>query len=300
MPDPSPLPARRAYLVPAALFALYVIWGSTYYAMHVACRVLPPFLMAGPRYLLAGLVLVVVLRLRGAPMPDRRGWLSAGLVGFLLLVLGNGLVVLGQRTIASGVAATVVATMPLWAAIVSAAIGERPTLRDVVGLVLGFVGIAVLQSGGSLRFGVDAYMLLLAPVAWAVGSMLSRRLPLPAGLSSTAAQMLVAGVVMIAIGLGRGERPLGPIDATTIAAVAYLVVFGSLVAFSAYGYLLRTVRPAVATSYAYVNPLVALLIGAAFGGEALTATKLVACLLTIAGVLVVTLRPRGSTAGARA
>ena len=288
-----PAPISERYLVPAALFALYVIWGSTYYVMRVAMNVLPPFLTAGPRFLFAGVLLFSFLRLRGATMPTRRQWLSGALVATLLLVLGNGLVVLAQRTVATGVAATVVATMPLWAAMFSAILGARPTGRDLAGLGLGFIGTVVLQSGGNISFGsLDTLLLLLAPITWALGSVLSRRLPLAPGLMNTSIQMLFAGVVMIFIAFLRGEHLYRPLDARTVAALLYLVVFGSMIAFSAYGYLLRTVRPALATSYAYVNPLVALVIGAVFGGERLTATKLVACLLTITGVVVVTVRPR--------
>lgn len=264
--------------------------------MRVAMNVLPPFLTAGPRFLFAGVLLFSFLRLRGATMPTRRQWLSGALVATLLLVLGNGLVVLAQRTVATGVAATVVATMPLWAAMFSAILGDRPTGRDVAGLGLGFIGTVVLQSGGNISFGsLDTLLLLLAPITWALGSVLSRRLPLAPGVMNTSIQMLFAGVVMIFIAFLRGEHLYRPLDARTVAALLYLlylVVFGSMVAFSAYGYLLRTVRPALATSYAYVNPLVALVIGAVFGGERLTATKLVACLLTITGVVVVTVRPR--------
>ena len=294
------MPRTPRLLVPAALFALYVIWGSTYFVMHVAMKVLPPFLMAGPRYLFAGIVIFAFLRLRGAPMPTRKQWLSGALVGTLLLVLGNGLVVLAQRTVATGVAATVVATMPLWAAMISAILGDRPTARDLVGLGLGFVGTAVLQSGGNISFAsLDTLLLLLAPITWALGSVISRRLPLAPGLMSTAVQMLFAGVAMLLISALRGEHLYRPLDATTAGAMLYLVIFGSMIAFSAYGYLLRTVRPALATSYAYVNPLVALVIGAVFGGERLTATKLVACLLTITGVVVVTVRGRSTPRGRR-
>ncbi len=277
--------------VATALFAVYVIWGSTYFAMHLALAFVPPFLMAGPRFVAAGLVLLVVLRLRGTPLPSPKQWAAAGAVGFLLLVCGNGFVALGQRSVDSGVAAMVVATMPLWAAGMATAFGDRPTAREVVGLVVGFAGVAVLQHGGSLRIDhADSVYILLAPAAWALGSVLSRRLPVPPGSMAAAAQMLVAGVVMCGIALARGERPVGPATAVSVGALVYLVVFGSLVGFTAYAYLLRTTRPAIATSYAYVNPVVALALGVSLGGERFTITKLIACVLTIAGVLIVSLR----------
>jgi drug/metabolite transporter (DMT)-like permease len=284
---------RDKALTVGAIAVLYVVWGSTYFAMHVALGFLPPFLMAGPRFVVAGLILLVFLRGRGAELPTPKQWGSAAVVGIFLLVLGNGLVAIGQRSIDSGVAATVVATMPLWAAGIGSVWGDRPTAREVIGLVLGFIGVAILHSGGSLSFrSIDAVALLFAPIAWAFGSILSRRIPLPKGLMAGAAQMICAGAVMIALAMLRGERPIGPPTAASIGALLYLVCFGSILAFSAYGHLLRTTRPSLAMSYAYVNPLVALGIGAVLGGEPLSKTKVAACFLTILGVVVVTLPKR--------
>jgi drug/metabolite transporter (DMT)-like permease len=274
----------------AALLSLYLIWGSTYYAMRVALETLQPYLMAGTRFTVAGLVLFVVLRLRGAALPKRREWLAAGVVGTLLLVMGNGFVVLAERSIDSGTAATIVATMPLWMAAVGWLWGERPKTRELVGLAFGFAGIVVLNSGGSFSLrGVDGLAIVLAPIAWAVGSLWSQRLPMPTGLMSTACQMLLGGPLMFLVALARGERLHGPVSGASGAALGYLIVFGSLIAFSAFGFLLKATRPLIATSYAYVNPLVALAIGAALGGEQLSARKLGACSLTVIGVLVVTL-----------
>jgi len=280
--------SREKLLVVGALLAVYIVWGSTYFAMRVAMRFLPPFLMAGPRFLAAGLLLLVVLRWRGATLPTAKQWGGAGLVGVLLLVFGNGFVALGQRTVDSGVAATVVATMPLWAAGFGAVFGDKPTGRELVGLIAGFVGVAILQRGGNLHFDrLDSVVLVLAPITWAFGSLLGRKLPMPSGPMATAAQMIVGGLVMTVTAAVLGERPVGPPTAASVGALLYLVFFGSILAFSAYGYLLRTTRPAIATSYAYVNPMVALGLGAVLGGETFTSTKLTACLLTITGVLVV-------------
>lgn len=280
----------------AALLSLYLIWGSTYYAMRVALQSLPPYLMAGFRFLLAGALLLAVLVLRGAALPKPREWLAAGAVGTLLLVMGNGFVVLAERSVDSGTAATVVATVPLWMAALGWFWGERPKPRELFGLAFGFAGIVVLNSHGGISLrGVDGLAIVLAPVAWAVGSLWSQRLPLPVGLMSSACQMLLAGPLMFLVALARGEQLHGPVSGASLAAVGYLIVFGSLLAFSAYGFVLRTTRPLIATSYAYVNPLVALAIGAALGGEQLSARKLGACALTVLGVLVVTLsRQRAS------
>jgi drug/metabolite transporter (DMT)-like permease len=182
--------------------------------------------------------------------------------------------------------------MPLWAALVGAVFGDRPSPREIGGLLLGFGGVLVLHRGGSLQFhSIDAVVLLLAPVAWAFGSVWSRRLPVPKGLMSAATQMLSGGAVMLTLALARGERPLA-FHLPGLLAFVYLVTFGSLVGFTAYGYLLRKTRPALATSYAYVNPLVALGLGALWNGESFTGTKVLACVLTIGGVGLVTLAKR--------
>ncbi|HVJ92456.1 MAG TPA: drug/metabolite exporter YedA [Labilithrix sp.] len=279
---------RETLLVAGALFTLYVVWGSTYYAMRVAIALLPPFLMAASRFILAGGLLFVGLRMRGAALPTAKQWASAAVLGALHFVFGNGLVAVAQRTVDSGVAATVVATMPLWAAAIGTAWGDRPTAREVIGLLAGFLGVAVLHRGESLSLhSVDSMALVLAPIAWALGSILSRRLPLPAGSMAAAAQMLTGGAAMLAIAAMRGERPLAAPTFSTVGALVYLVLFGSVLGFTAYAYLLRTTRPSIATSYAYVNPLVALALGALAGGERFTSEKLMACLLTIGGVLVV-------------
>lgn len=300
LPDASGASAER-FKIGAALFAVYVIWGSTYYAMHVALEFLPPFSMAGPRFLLAGSILFVVLLLRGAKIPAPREWLGSGFVGLLFLACGNGLVAVAQRSIDTGVAATIVATMPLWTAAIGRFFGDRPSKRELAGLLLGFAGVAVLQSGGNLTVrSMDGLVILLAPMAWALGSVLSRKIRLAPGAMNPAVQMLVGGVTMIGIALVLGERPHGPPTARTVGALLYLVVFGSLIGFSAFGYLLRATRPAVATSYAYVNPVVALAIGTVLAHERITAAKIVACALTILGVVVASAPRLGPVRGAPA
>lgn len=276
-------------MVVFALAVLYIVWGSTYYAMRLALVGIPPFLMGGMRFLLAGAILFAVLRARGAALPTRREWGSATLAGTLLLALGNGLVGVAEHAgIGSGVAATVIATMPLWAVLFGVPFGERPSRGELLGLLVGFSGVVVLQTGGALTAPMGAVIAMAcAPAAWALGSVWTRRLPQAKGLMATAAQMLVGGVIMCGFALTQGEH----IDAwphpSALGAFAYLVVFGSLLAFSAYGYLLRTVRPALATSYAYVNPLVALAIGTLLGNEPFGATHAIACAWTLLGVGIV-------------
>nr|WP_242595500.1 drug/metabolite exporter YedA [Corallococcus exiguus] len=254
-----------------SLFALYVIWGSTYLAMRFALTGFPPFRMAGMRFLLAGGVLFAGLRLKGQPGPGLRQWGAGVATGFLLLVMGNGGIAVAQNLgVPSGVAALVVGSMPLWAAIFGAAFGQRPGRAELAGLVLGFAGVALLNLGGDMSGGgVAALAVVVAPAAWAFGSVWSRRLPMPAGLMTPATQMLSAGVMMMALSFALGERMADAVPPRAMASFVYLVVFGSLVAFSAYGYLLKHARPALATSYAYVNPAVAVLLGVVFAGETL-------------------------------
>jgi drug/metabolite transporter (DMT)-like permease len=280
-------PPRKTVLVAAALLSVYIIWGSTYFAMRLALDALPPFLMCGVRFVVAGASLLVFLRWRGMPLPTSRQWGASAVVGTLLLVLGNGLVAIAERSVDSGVAATVVATMPLWMAAIGAVLGERITRIEWLGLAIGFAGVAVLNRAGTLELGsVDTLAILVAPIAWAVGSVWSRRLVLPPKLMGTAAQMLCGGVVLLLLAAVSGERVSEAPSASALAALAYLVVFGSLVAFSAFGFLLRNTRSTVASSYAYVNPIVALAIGSILGGESFTAYKLVACTLTVIGVAI--------------
>lgn len=301
MVAPSETSSGGRALVVAALLSLYLIWGSTYYAMRVALETLPPYFMAAIRFTIAGSVLFAVLRVRGALLPRPRAWLAAGAVGVLLLVMGNGFVVLAERSIDSGTAATVITTVPLWMAGIGWLWGERPKALELLGLAFGFAGIVVLNGGDFSLRGIDGLAIVLAPIAWSVGSLWSQRLPMPTGLMSTACQMISAGLMMFPIAFARGERLAGPVSGASIAALGYLIVFGSLIAFSAYGFVLRVTRPLIATSYAYVNPLVALAIGAALGGERLSARKLGACALTVLGVLAVTLarHSRGVPPGAK-
>jgi len=289
---PVVVPSPR-WAVIGALLVVYLVWGSTYFALKVALETIPPFLVAGPRYLAAGAALYAFLRFRGAPAPTRQEWIDSAKVGALLLVGGNGGVALAQRSVSSSVAAVVVATMPIWAALFAAlsSARERPTRREVLGLALGFGGIALLHAGGSIHLDAAGAFIVLAPICWALGSVWSRRLALPAGGMATAAQMLTGGAMMLAIGLARGERLHHLPSGRSLSAVVYLVVMGSIVAFSAYTWLLRNVRPAVAMSYAFVNPLVALGLGVLVAGEPFSVLTGLAVATSLLGVGVI-LRPR--------
>lgn len=280
--------AKRGHIA-AALIAVYVIWGSTYLAMRIAVESLPPLLMAGARFITAGALMYGWLRWRGAPAPDRRQWLSGAGVGVLLLGFGNGLVAISQQWVASGLAAVMVAMVPLWAALFGGLWGEWPRVREWVGLAVGAVGIVLLNFDGDLRgSALGAFLLLLAPLSWALGSVWSRHLPMAKGPMSSATQMLAGGALMTLVGLGFEELPTAP-TARSLGALLYLVFFGSIVGFSAYGYLLRTVRPALATSYAYVNPVVAIGLGITLAGERISPIGLLGAAVVLAGVVIAVL-----------
>jgi drug/metabolite transporter (DMT)-like permease len=273
-----------------ALVALYIIWGSTYLAIRVAIGSFPPYLMAGARFLLAGLLLYGVLRLRGTPPPTRAQWPGVVIVGTLLLAGGNAGVGFAEQWIATGVAAIAIAAVPLWTAFFVGLMGRWPTRVEWIGLGLGFAGVVLLNLGNNMWANpLGAFVLLLCPVCWAAGTALSGRVKLPSGLMSSASQMIVGGAASLVIGLLLGERMHSLPTVSSLEALAYLVIFGSLVAFCCFGYVIRKLRPALATSYAYVNPMVAVLLGLAFDGEHITLLGLVAMCVILTGVVLVSL-----------
>jgi drug/metabolite transporter (DMT)-like permease len=282
--------AQSTRWVAPALGAVYLVWGSTYLAMRVVVAAVPPFAMASARYLAVGLFLLLVLKLRGASWPTARQWAWSVPVGALMFVLGNGTVAFAEKHLSSGIAAVVCGTMPLWAAALGPLWGERATPREWAGLALGFLGVATLGLGRELRAEpLHAAVLLLAPIAWAAGSMLARAWPLPKGLMSAATQMTTGGAMMGLLSLALGERVPDRVPLEVVASWLYLCVFGSLIAYSAYTYLLKVTRPAVATSYSYVNPVIAVLLGALFGGERAGPEVIAAVLLVVSATAMVVL-----------
>lgn len=277
-------------LLVLALLALYVIWGSTYLAMRIAMETLPPMLMAGPRFIVAGSIMFGFLRLRGEPIPTREQWIAAAKVGVLLLTFGNGAVAIAEQSVSSGVAAVIVASMPIWAAIFGYFLGQPPGRREWLGLALGFVGVLILNAGGDLELNTRGLICLAAPISWAFGSVWGKKLPLPRGGMSTAAQMICGGAAMLVLAAITGERLEGMPSTRSLLAMVYLAAFGSLVAFTAYTWLLRHTRPALATSYAYVNPIVALLLGRFLGKEPLGISAVAAAAVCISGVALIAKR----------
>ncbi len=277
----------------ASLAAVYIVWSSTYLAMRIAVADLPPLLMASMRFASAGLVMLLYAKRRGAAWPSTADWLRAVPVGALLFLGGNGQVAMAERTVSSGGAAVVCATMPLWVGVFGVITGDRPTMREWLSLVLGFIGVLVLMGGPSLSGDpLDIAMVIASPICWALGSVIARRGPKGDPIMTPALQMIVGGVVLVIAGGLRGERI--PADAGTQSwlALGYLWVFGSLIGFTAYSWLLRNARPTVATSYAYINPILAVVIGAVFSGEALGGTTVIANILIVGAVMLALMRPK--------
>ena len=296
LPNPS-APSRA--LILAAFAAVYTIWGSTYLAIRFAVEVLPPFLMAGTRFLIAGLILYLWARIGGAPRPDLSQWKSAAIVGLLLIVVGNGLISWSEQRIPSGLAALLAATVPFWMVMLDwmRPRGAAPSSRVVLGLIIGFVGVALLfQPWRSPERGnfnlLGAAMVMVAAFSWATGSLYSVRAKLPSSpILSMGMEMLSGGMIALVVGMLRGEpatMEVSTITARSLLALTYLILFGSLVGFNAYMWLLRVCAPAWVSTYAFVNPVVAVFLGWALGGEPLTARTLMGASFIVVSMFFIT------------
>lgn len=285
------MPASRRFplVLIGAFLALYLVWGSTYLVIRIGIESWPPLLMAGVRFLIAGSLLYGFLRWRGVPAPSWAQWKAAGAIGILLLSCGNGGVTLAEHAgVASGVAALAVATVPLFTLVFGRFFGHRNTRLEWAGIGLGLAGIGLLNLGSNLQASpLGAALILFAAASWAFGSVWSKSLPLPAGPMASAAEMLVGGAALLLGSVLSGERMTQMPTAAGWGALLYLVFFGSILAFSAYMYLLKHVRPAAATSYAYVNPAVAVLLGILFAGEQIGVEECVAMAVIIGAVVLI-------------
>ena len=264
-----------------ALIALYIVWGSTYLGIKFAIETIPPFFHAGIRFLISGLVLVIWQRAAGQSLPTRKQWISAAIIGTLLLLGGNGLVAWAEQSIPTGIAALIIASVPMFLVIGEAIRpnGVKPNWQGVVGLLIGFGGIIILVgpsefSGSATKlnpFGVVA--LLGACLFWATGSIYSKTADLPkSSLMSTGAQMLVASISLFIVSLLSGELKgwdITAVSARSLYGLSYLILVGSLVGFASYGWLLQNAPISLVSTYAYVNPLVAVLLGTLFANEVL-------------------------------
>lgn len=276
-------------LLVGAFAALYLIWGSTYFVIRIGVESWPPMLLAGLRFVIAGGLMFAWLRWRGVPVPSARQWRSCTLVGVLLLSCGNGGVTVAEHYgVASAVAALAIATVPLFALLFGLIWGQKTTGLEWGGIVLGLTGIGLLNLGHNLQASpAGAVIVLLAAASWALGSMWSRQLDLPGGAMASAAQMLAGGAVLLIGSAVSGERLEQMPTPSGWAALAYLTLLGSIVAFSAYLYLLKHVRPAAATSYAYVNPVVAVLLGISFAGERIGPVEWIAMMVILSAVVLI-------------
>jgi len=284
----------------AAMISVYIVWGSTYLAIRFAVQTMPPFLMAAARFLTAGAVLYSFRRARGDALPKVLEWRSAAIVGLLLLVGGNGGVVWAEQRIASGMAALFVATAPLWMILIDALRpgGKRPRWQSVVGVLIGFVGIALLIGPGQISGGADrvdpigAGVLILAAFLWSLGSLYSRNARLPSSpLLGTGMEMLVGGLGLMVMGTVTGEwgrLNLAAISSQSLWGLAYLVVFGSWVGFGAYTWLLRVAPTSFVSTYAYVNPVVAVVMGYLLAAEPITPRTLMATAIIVGSVALTT------------
>ena len=284
------MPKRRLMWI--ALVIVYVLWGSTYLAMSYLVDTVPPFLGAGARYASAGLLLAAVLAARSGASRLRvspRELGSAALVGALLLVGGNGLVMMAERTVPSGLAALAVAAVPLFVVLLRLAVRDRPPLSTLLGVVLGFLGIATLvHPGGHANGGV--LIIIAAALSWSIGSFLAPRLPMPAdAFVGTVYEMVCGGLLLVVVSAARGEPgrfALGEVSASSWIAFGYLILFGSLVAFTAYVWLLQNAPLSTVSTYAYVNPAVAVALGT-LTGEPFTWQVAVGGAAVIAAVAIV-------------
>jgi drug/metabolite transporter (DMT)-like permease len=302
---PTAAPARAHVL--AAYAAVYVVWGSTYLAIRFAIETLPPFLMAGVRFLVAGAILFAFARLRGAPAPSRSNWMATAVVGAFLLLGGNGGVVWAEQRVPSSIAALLVATLPLWMALLEWVGPERrrPTGRAALGILIGLAGVAVLIGPEAIVGGagnvdpVGSLVLVLASLAWAVGSLHSRHAPMPRSPQlGSGMQMLAGGGLLVVFGLLVGEADgvvLARFSATSLLALLYLITFGSLIGFSAYVWLLRVEPPTRVATYAYVNPVVAVALGWLFADEVMTPQTMLAAAIIVGAVALIVSTPKPAT-----
>lgn len=287
------------YIV-GALLALYLFWGGTYLGMRIAIETLPPFLMAGIRFTAAGVLLYVLARLTGTPRPTAVHWKNTGMIGALLLLGGNGMVAWAEQRVPSGIAALMIAMVPVWMVLLSwfGRNGSRPNTGILAGILLGLVGTAilVLQPGstgpntGLSLLGI--LTLLFASFSWSFGSFFSRRTAQPeSALLSTAMQMITGGLLLLLLSFLLGDWQgfsIGAVSLRSFAALGYLILFGSIIGYNAYIWLLKNAEPAWVSTYAFVNPIIAVFLGWAIAGEQLTLHSLIAAVVITSAVIITT------------
>lgn len=289
------LQSSERFKVVAALASIYILWSSTYLAIRIAIESIPPFMMAGLRFFISGWVVYAFLRFSGEKAPEGKEWAAGFLVGFLLLLVGNGGVVYAEQWVASSLAALGVATVPLWTVVFFGLWGKWPSKLEWFGVALGFAGVVLLNLEGDFRaHPVGALAIIIATMGWSLGSAWGRKLPLPKGLMAAAVQMIGGGSLLIALSFLWGEPMPEAITLRSGIALLYLIVFGAIIGFSAYTWLINNVRASLATSYAYVNPVFAVVIGVALAGETITGAGMGAMAVITAAVMLVVLGGKGA------
>lgn len=273
-----------------ALLTVYVVWGSTYFAIQVALQAFPPFMMIGTRFLVAGAILFAWQKWRGAANPTLSEWRDGGIVGILMLGGGTGLTACAQQYVSSGLTAVFIACSPMILSGLSGLFGDWPKRREWIGILAGFIGAMLLASDGDFAAKpIGVLFLLGAILCWDVGSILSqKKLKMAAGGMGFASEMLIGGLFLVIVSLLKGESMTGPVTVEALAAWAYLVIAGSLLAFTAYMYLLSKVSTGLAASYAYVNPVIAVALGVLFGGEHLSFKAILAMAVILGSVVLLT------------
>jgi drug/metabolite transporter (DMT)-like permease len=278
-----------AWLVAACLLSVYVIWGTTYFAIKVGIEGSPPFFLIGTRFMVAGGLLLLWQMLRGRPMPTARQWRGAALIGFLLLVVGNGGVAVAEHWVSSGATVALISVMPLMTALWSGMFGEWPRRLEWAAILLGGVGAAVMLLGRDLQASTAGTLVILFGVScWSLGTVLSRRVDVPHGPTGFGAEMLAAGLIALVVSVLLREHWALPASPRVWSAWIYLVLFGSVIGFSAYRFLVERVSTTLASTYAYVNPPVALFVGWWLGHESFSANTLLGLPIVLGSVALLT------------
>lgn len=284
MQEPSS-PRPSGWLIAGCLLAVYVIWGTTYFAIKVGIEGTPPFFLIGTRFLLAGGLLLAWQAVHGRPMPTLRQWRGAALLGFLMLVVGNGGVAVAERWVSSGATVALISVMPLATALWSGAFGQWPRRMEWCAIALGGIGAAVMLMGRDLQGSiVGTLIILLGTACWSLGTVLTRRVDVPHGPTGFGAEMLAAGVIALMLSALLGEHWTLPHSPRVWGAWGYLVVFGSVIGFSAYRFVVERVSPTLAATYAYVNPPVALFVGWWLGKESFSSNTLLGLPIVLSSV----------------
>ncbi|NQV07953.1 drug/metabolite exporter YedA [bacterium] len=289
-----PTEGRNRTLIALALLAVYIIWGSTYLGIKFAIEGFPPLIMNGIRFVAAGALLYVWARHRGRAHPTARQWRNAAAIGAILLIGGVGLVSVAEDLgVGSGLAASLIAVMPLWGAVIAGLWGDWPRGMEWAGLAVGLCGVMLLSREGDFSTTTTGLVLMIiSPILWAFGSIWSTKLDLPRGAMATAAEMLTGGAALLVVGWIGGERVTEMPGPGAWLALLYLITIGSFVAYGSYMFLLEHTRPAVSTSYAYVNPVVAVILGITLGAEVVSGWTFGGLPLVLMGVGLVGLAQR--------